>query len=207
MIRHKTTLWIPCLLGALGLHLLVASFAGRGSSGVEIEAETADFQLVLSAHPAEPDADAILACPEPIVCARPYFDLEGALLPEVEDEIERLGPLHAWAGDYLGATLTRLSIAPVSGFWFARPGRTLSGRVYVGPNTLDLQVHGRFESYFAVHWGERRYLVRDDDWREFESAIERGEEPRRAAAGKFLLREGDERLAVEGTALRLRTRP
>jgi len=50
----------------------------------------------------------------------------------------------------------------------------------------DAELH-----YIPVRWGERLYLLQDDEGPDFRAAIERGLEPRKEPFGSFYLREDD----------------
>jgi hypothetical protein len=125
-------------------------------------------------------------------------------------------PAAAWAGDFyfgdgLGANVA-LSLAPHAGVaatWAGCLGTYLANKGIVIPQpdgSLQLkyeQANDEKSIGFAVHvlpvvWGERMYLVSEDQLAAFASAVNLGEEPRSVVWGSFLMRKGDEQREAYG---------
>ena len=125
-------------------------------------------------------------------------------------------PRVAWAGDYyfgdgLGRNVS-MSLAPVSGVavtwqgclgtYAADKGRVIpqaDGSLllkYEQPN--DQESLGLAEHVLPVAWGDRMYMLSEKELPAFVSAVNLGDEPRKAAQGSFFMREGDERHRVYG---------
>ncbi len=125
-------------------------------------------------------------------------------------------PKVAWAGDYyfgdgMGQNVS-LSLAPVSGVaatwqgclgtYSANKGRVIpqaDGSLlleYEQPN--DQRGIGFADHLIPVAWGERMYMISQDELPAFASAVNLGDEPRKDAQGSFLMRTGDEQRKVYG---------
>ena len=122
----------------------------------------------------------------------------------IADEMRNLQD-HAWAGEYfhgdgLGVNVSLL-LAPESGFVFIWRGCLgVYDRNY-GPVTQDgddVTLHCEFANHRQgfrgiatslrpIRWGERRYLIPDDQMIEFCNAVNSGVE-RDGASGRFLIR-------------------
>jgi hypothetical protein len=131
-------------------------------------------------------------------------------------ELERLDG-HPWAGEYFagdGLGVNRsLTLAPEAGFTFTWTGCLgLYDRNFgaVSARGQELRLSFVFENdqegfrglapdLTLVPWGERRYLVPNDEIAAFCSAVNSGSEPRTSLRGNHLLRRGDEQLEVTGT--------
>lgn len=125
-----------------------------------------------------------------------------------------------WAGEYFegdglgeNVSLTVARGAGISATWFgcmglygANEGDVLelpAGRLefrFNGPNGGGGQgPFGRFPtSVTLVRWGERRYLLADDQMMDFVNAMHEGWEPRSDLHGMFLLARGDEEKPAPG---------
>jgi hypothetical protein len=126
---------------------------------------------------------------------------------EIDQEIDRLGPSHPWAGRYyegdgLGENVN-LELAPRAGFVFTWHGclglydRNF-GEIRAWPDRLELvfrfpnsreQFHGLDPVLVFVVWGERHYLVPDGQLEKFCNDVNSGWARER---GTYLLRSGDE---------------
>lgn len=125
-------------------------------------------------------------------------------------------PRVAWAGDYyfgdgLGENVS-LSLAPVSGVaatwrgclgtYTANKGRVIpqaDGSLLLKYEQLnDQRGFGFADHVVPVAWGERMYLISEKEFPAFASAVNLGDEPRKGAHGRFLMRKGDERRKVYG---------
>lgn len=122
---------------------------------------------------------------------------------------------HPWAGEYyegdgLGANI-RMSLAPGTGVaatWHGCMGMygANRGKVVLHDGELrfeyeqpNRQGFGGFpDALRPVRWGERRYMIPDDERIAFVNAINHGLEPRDVVHGMFLLAEGDEKKAADG---------
>ena len=125
-------------------------------------------------------------------------------------------PKVAWAGDYyfgdgMGQNVS-LSLAPVSGVaatwqgclgtYSVNKGRVIAqadGSLlleYEQPN--DQRGIGFADHLIPVVWGERMYMISEDELPAFASAVNLGDEPRKYAQGLFLMRTGDEQRKVYG---------
>jgi hypothetical protein len=60
---------------------------------------------------------------------------------------------------------------------------------------------GLAEDFTPVRWGARRYLIPTDDIAGFCNEVNAGSEPRNDVHGRYPLRLGDEKLAVEGAPI------
>lgn len=137
------------------------------------------------------------------------------LRQEIGTELPTLKPGH-WAGRYyqgdgLGVNVS-LDIAPKAGFVFEWHGCLgLYDRNYGKVTEKDGELHLTFElknmregfqglasSFLPVKWGERTYLIPDDEIVEFCNGINFGWEPREDSHGFFLLRDGDCEKKVTG---------
>jgi hypothetical protein len=134
---------------------------------------------------------------------------------QITDELERL-PLQEWAGEYYfgGGIGNRgvFKLAPISGF-VARLGGCTG--VYAINYGVVIEADGRIKlltklppdhraswksviEMFPVRWGERHYLLSDDEVIDFCNAVNAGQEPDRLYGGFFLLRRDDEKKQVSG---------
>lgn len=126
---------------------------------------------------------------------------------------------HPWAGEYyfgdgLGVNVS-IALAPKNGFVFSWHGCLGMydqnwGEVVVDPDegSLHLRCHfnntregfqGIATDLQPVRWGDRHYLVPVSELLEFCNHVNSGSETRRGVHGRFALRRGDEKLAVEGS--------
>jgi uncharacterized protein (DUF2237 family) len=130
----------------------------------------------------------------------------------INAEISRLGPDHPWAGIYRGG-LTTFAMAPESGYTFSREGCcgrydfdhgdvVATGEGLAFTSRLDptlprpLSTAGRF---FAVRWGDRRYLIHSRSMEVFCDQFNSGWNPELDGRnGMFLLRSGDEKKPAPG---------
>lgn len=128
------------------------------------------------------------------------------------------GAVPVWAGTYydgdgLGRNID-VRVSPQAGFIYTwsgclglydldygsveeRHGRLLM--TFELPN--DKGLFGGPEELQHVRWGERNYLLADEDFKRFVNAVNSGSEPEQPCVprcGAFLLREGDEMKAVSG---------
>jgi hypothetical protein len=131
----------------------------------------------------------------------------------IEREISRLEK-HQWAGKYQrGLALgdnTWLAIAPQEGFVFQERGcvgvydRNMGSVAYEkGRLKLSFLFHNDDKSpltaeIIPVPWGQRMYLVGQNQMHEFCDSVNRGREPRNMPGGEFFLRRGDEAKRVNG---------
>lgn len=134
----------------------------------------------------------------------------------IAEENARTKPRRGWAGDYysgdgLGANVS-LSLAPNAGVaatWQGCLGTygINKGAVipqadgslllkYEGPN--DPKGIGFADHVVPVAWGERMYMIAEEELPAFASAVNFGDEPRNIAQGMFLMRKGDESRKVYG---------
>ena len=138
------------------------------------------------------------------------IDKREDLLAEIDEE----GAASTWAGDYFRGTAGEsgwiLTLGPRGGAW----SRSCSLQQGIGDGeSLDVleAPDGSLElrrvrdepsvfRYWSVHWGARRYLIETEEFRPFVQEIRAGTEPRSSIYGNFFLRDGDERLPVEGIA-------
>ena len=123
---------------------------------------------------------------------------------------------HEWAGEYregdgLGVNIS-LIIAPKSGCLFEWHGCVgLYDRNYGAVTnvngTLRLSFtfenhrkgfQGIAEEFTLVKWGKRSYLIPSDDVIGFCNAVNSASEPREAQLGRYLLRQGDEKIKAAG---------
>ncbi|HEY1173251.1 MAG TPA: hypothetical protein VGH19_17920 [Verrucomicrobiae bacterium] len=63
---------------------------------------------------------------------------------------------------------------------------------------LSRKDQGMELAYIPVAWGRRKYLVAPNEMIDFCVAVNAGSEPRKTRFGSFLLREGDEKIALAG---------
>jgi hypothetical protein len=134
---------------------------------------------------------------------------------QIEDELKQL-PLHDWAGEYdTGGGVGSWSVcklAPASGFVISLGGcvgvyAINSGSIIEEGGVIKLLTErpsGDKDSWrsvtnmLPVRWGERHYLIADDEVIEFCNAVNAGWEPDRWYGGFFLLRRGDKEKQVSG---------
>jgi hypothetical protein len=126
------------------------------------------------------------------------------------------GAVPEWAGEYgfgdgLGVNI-RMALAPQGGFIYSWHGCLgLYDRNYGkvtakdGRLVFNLELPNdkrgfsiRSETYVPVRWGERHYLLGEDEARDFANAINAGREPCGEFCSEFLIRAGDEKKAVAG---------
>lgn len=106
----------------------------------------------------------------------------------------RAGAGHPWAGKYriLGQTLT---LGPGLGYRQAATGSKWADQGEVRDRGSLLELHSSKpelnRSVRVVRWGERVYLLSDEEFVDFANAYNNGWEPRRTEGGAFFLREGD----------------
>ena len=144
--------------------------------------------------------------------AKAEFD---ACLARIRGEIAKIGTA-GWAGGYyqgdgLGVNIS-VELAPESGFAFTWHGclglydlnygsvAEKDGRLELAfqfPNDQD-GYRGLGPVLVPVRWGERRYLIADDELLRFVNDVNGGLEPRGDVHGSNLLRRGDEAKPVEG---------
>jgi len=198
-------LWIPCIVGALGVHALVATLA-HASPSERVPRASADEtvfhlslgtgRIVLGERLFPPWFSDCRASPPPARAA--------VWLPDIEREIQAHGRDHPWAGQYTvhGRLLV---IAPRCGAWDESDGYTSTGRVECGEHDGTEWILACGKAYVPVHWGPRHYLIKQAEWHRFVLAVRSGEEPRRESDGAFLLRAGDESLPVRGVPQTLGT--
>lgn len=124
------------------------------------------------------------------------------------------GAVPEWAGEYytgdgLGKNIA-VMIAPQGGFTYTwhgclglydvnygtvdSRGRRLTLSLEL-PNGKDFGVPDHF---LPVRWGERHYLLADDELKSFVNAVNSGHEPCGPRCGPFLLRKGDDEKPVHG---------
>jgi hypothetical protein len=136
----------------------------------------------------------------------------------ISEELAALGE-HPWAGEYrcgdgLGVN-RRLLLAPNSGFLYtwhgclgmydmnygpASPTKDGSVALYCEFQNNEWGARGLPERLHPVRWGERRYLLADDEIAEFRNWVKHGfqsREPQHRSV-RFLLRVGDEAKPAEG---------
>lgn len=146
--------------------------------------------------------------------------------PEVErrneliwGELEKLKN-HPWAGKYfMGRGLgTRrwLRLAPEAGFTFTSGGcvrdfyyldygsvKWSKGKIRLHPATQPLGDESSFERFrvfYPVKWGDRRYLISEDEMIVFINQINQGDEPSENIPGnRFFLHEDDMKKKVFGS--------
>jgi hypothetical protein len=133
----------------------------------------------------------------------------------VAAEVKQLGN-HPWAGEYyygdgLGVNIS-VSIAPQAGYVYEWHGCLgLYDRNYGAVKLANDRIELTFtfdnknggskrisEAYVPVQWGDRHYLIGDDEMIEFCHAVNSGRESRGDRHGYFLLRRGDEEKKVDG---------
>jgi hypothetical protein len=148
---------------------------------------------------------------------------------QVEAELERrtdlfeaemaTGVVPDWAGEYssgieLGRNI-RIRVAPQAGFTFAWRGclgvyDVNFGPVVVRGNHLSLRYElphdgaglGVPRDFVIVRWGQRVYLLPEDELGAFVNAVNSGKEPHRhciPSCEPFLVRSGDDEKPVSGT--------
>jgi hypothetical protein len=139
-----------------------------------------------------------------------------ARLAAIRDEASKPGAEPGWAGRYyrgdgLGMNVT-VELAPKAGFVFTWTGcmglyDRNDGAVAEKDGRLDLAFtfpnvqqgfRGLAPALVPVKWGERRYLIASDQLRGFANDVNGGSEPRPAAHGQWLLRNGDEARPAPG---------
>lgn len=139
-----------------------------------------------------------------------------SLRSQISTELEGL-PKHAWAGSYyqgdgLGENVSFI-LAPKNGYVFEWHGcmglyDRNYGNVTVNQESLKLSFtypnvrqgfQGIADEFLSVSWGDRTYLIPKNDVIGFCNDVNSGDEPRQRAHGRFLLRDGDESIAVTGT--------
>jgi hypothetical protein len=137
------------------------------------------------------------------------------LKQQIQAEIGQLKD-HEWAGEYregdgLGVNIS-LIIAPKSGYLFEWHGclglydrnygavTNVNGRLRLSFTFENPQkgFHGIAEEFIPVKWGRRSYLIPSDDVIGFCNAVNSASEPREAQLGRYLLRQGDEKIKVSG---------
>ena len=143
-------------------------------------------------------------------------------IPEVQDRIDAIKVEiakpgdHAWAGEYyqgdgLGSNIT-FWIAPKSGFAFTHTGcvglydenhgdvAERDGAVHTTPRlSFDSERWSPISAPLVpVRWGERRYLIPQDEIAKFCSEVNQGDEPRDGPYGRFFLRQDDWQIKVDG---------
>ena len=127
-----------------------------------------------------------------------------------------IAPRVAWAGDYYSGDGTglnvSLSLAPLSGVaatWQGCLGTYAANKGSVIPQAdgslllkyeqpNDERSIGFAEHVVPVAWGERMYMLSEQELPAFASAVNLGDEPRNDAQGLFLMREGDEQRKAYG---------
>ena len=138
-----------------------------------------------------------------------------SLRSRISTELEGL-PKHAWAGSYyqgdgLGENVS-LILAPKHGYLFEWHGcmglyDRNYGNVTVNQASLKLSFtypnvrqgfQGIADEFLSISWGDRQYLIPKNDVIGFCNDVNSGDEPRQRPHGRFLLRDGDESIAVTG---------
>jgi hypothetical protein len=125
---------------------------------------------------------------------------------------------HPWAGEYrqFGTAVNlHLLVAPRSGFVYtwhgclgmydlnygpASPTKDGAVALYCEFKNNEWGARGLPDRLYPVQWGERRYLLADDEIAEFRECVRLGYESRtpQRFSGRFLLRVGDEAKPAEG---------
>jgi hypothetical protein len=137
------------------------------------------------------------------------------LRQQIQAEIGQLKG-HAWAGEYregdgLGVNIS-LILAPKSGYLFEWHGclglydrnygavTNRNGRLRLSFTFANDRkgFQGIAEEFIPVPWGKRCYLIPSDDVIGFCNAVNSAAEPREAQLGRYLLRQGDEKIKVTG---------
>lgn len=163
----------------------------------------------------------LAGCAAPVVPPRDAR-FEAAAAGEAEARLERIRAevarrgAHPWAGEYFAGdgtgVNTTLALAPDAGFVFEWHGclgvydrnfgtvEVVDGRLVLDFSFENVQegFRGLAPELLPVAWGPRRYLVPADDVIGFCNEVNGGAEPRQGVHGTFLLRRGDEALAVAG---------
>ncbi|MEO8003006.1 MAG: hypothetical protein ABI644_14105 [Arenimonas sp.] len=133
---------------------------------------------------------------------------------EVEAKIDRIKAEvpklknHPWAGEYSGGMRGYLAISPnqgaavISGPCIVMYGNRSSvhqnekGWLELSPEKNEKFGYRAFDGALVpVHWGNRRYLIPEEDLQSFTTDINLGDEPRNASssrAGMYYLAVGDE---------------
>ena len=138
-----------------------------------------------------------------------------SLRSQISTELEGL-PKHAWAGSYyqgdgLGENVS-LILAPKNGYVFEWHGclglyDRNYGNVTANHETIKLSFtfpnmrqgfQGIADEFLSISWGDRKYLIPKNDVIGFCNDVNSGDEPRKRVHGRFLLRDGDESIAVNG---------
>ena len=134
-----------------------------------------------------------------------------AQMARISAQIEKAGPKHPWAGSYyqgdgLGENATLL-LSPTRVYWFENHGCM---GLYARDHGLAQETDGviRFpgadsyelkgKSFHVVPWGERVYLIADDEFIGFINDVNRGWEPRYRPHGFRFLRDSKKLLLASG---------
>ncbi|MBT2117534.1 hypothetical protein KK141_18090 [Dyella sp. LX-66] len=122
----------------------------------------------------------------------------------------------AWAGDYYFGDGTgqnvSVSFAPLSGVaatWQGCFGTYTANKGMVIPQAdgslllkyekpNDERAFGFADHVVPVAWGDRMYMISENELPAFASAVNLGDEPRKSAQGLFLMRTGDEQRKAYG---------
>lgn len=148
-----------------------------------------------------------------------FQDAVDAQRVAITEENAKTAPRMAWAGDYYGGDglgeNVSMSLAPHAGVaatWKGCLGTYAANKGSVLPQA-DGSLRLKYEESndpkgigFADHvvpvpWGERMYLIPEEELSAFASAVNLGDEPRKDAQGMFLMRQGDEKRKVGGMPL------
>jgi hypothetical protein len=167
------------------------------------------------ASPGSPQADHS----EDVAAQEAFRHAVDAQRAAIDEENAKTKPGVAWAGDYysgdgLGANIS-LSLAPRAGVaatWQGCLGTYASNKGAVTPQAdgslllryeepNDPKSIGFADHVVPVPWGERMYLIPENELAAFASEVNLGMEPRKDAHGIFLMREGDESRKVYGMPL------
>lgn len=136
----------------------------------------------------------------------PYDQNEEAL----RDEIEAGAPDHPWAGEYYtgdGISHTALFLSPAGRYFFThgahgRSSSGVSGKIRFEDGILRLSDADEIwlkSAYHVVPWGERVYLLADDEMVRFANYVNAGWEPKYGhRAASFMERHRDSLLLATG---------
>ncbi len=136
----------------------------------------------------------------------------------IEEELKNLKN-HPWAGEYVFGrdvgTRRYLRLAPRAGFTFFSGGCVIGsyfldygsvewagGKILLHPATKPLGDESSFERFrvfYPVKWGDRRYLIGEDEMVDFINRINQGYEPcEEMFCTRFFIRADDKKKKVSG---------
>lgn len=201
MRKFRFLLLFLVFVGGFAFSPTVSPHAQSGASGIQ------GSPIVLLGPPRGPE--------NPYRERSPETDRRNAAIEEELKELKN----HPWAGEYVFGrgigTRRFLRLAPQAGYTFFSGGCVIDsyylnygsvewsgGKILLHPSTQPLGDESSFERFrvfYPVKWGERRYLIGEDEVFDFINEINQGHEPcEEMFCTRFFLRADDKKKKTSG---------